>query len=146
VTKVLYPGWLSLGGNEIINNPRVKAILAQQGCYSDLVTDTCTSLSDALDLPELSAWSLTGTNLLNNPSFEKTADTVLRTNWDTDPYFTMGVPGQHEDHDEPQAGYDVHGKTAHDEQYHVLGADVVLAAERDERLGCDQHCQPFAVG
>lgn len=91
MTVTEYEGYLSFGGNEIINNPRAVGIQRVNACTAALIKgDVCDTLQDALIRPYLSEWQATATNLMTNPSFEAEAsETILRTNACPDPYFTM---------------------------------------------------------
>lgn len=90
MTLELYPGYLSLGGNEIINNERTRGILEALDCPVPWFRDDdsrCLTLQNAIDPPVLTPWEMVATNLVLNPSMEATAagTTEVRRNFFRDP-------------------------------------------------------------
>lgn len=81
MTLELYPGYLNLGGNEVINNPRLRGLLEANDCPTLMLNDTCDTLEDALTPPELTPFERVATNIMINPSFEDArTGTTVRTN------------------------------------------------------------------
>lgn len=90
MTLELYPGYLNLGGNEIVNNERTRGILEGLDCPVDWFKDKddrCLTIQNAIDPPILGPWIEAGRNLATNPSMETAGagSTEVRRNYIKDP-------------------------------------------------------------
>lgn len=90
MTLELYPGYLNLGGNEIVNNERTRGILEGLDCPVDWFKDKddrCLTIQNAIDPPIIGPWVDAEVNLATNPSMESSTgvSTEVRRNYMKDP-------------------------------------------------------------